>query len=122
MKVKISAGMAGLSDRGVQAAVVLVTVAAAGLACVGLAWSGLAATLLPQIQMPYMVSGAIGGIALAGTALAVLATHLERRSSAADRAQLEVIIRAATVITEDLPVALARRTTDRRGHDVEAQQ
>lgn len=98
-----------LSDRGVQAALVLLAVAAAGLAGLGLAWSGVAATLFPQLQMPFLVSGAIGGVALAGTAMAVLATHLERRSAATERAQLDAIIGTATYLTEDLQVALEAR-------------
>jgi hypothetical protein len=99
---------------------VLAAVAAAGLAGVGLAWSGAAATLLPQVQLPYLVSGAVGGIALAGAALAVLATHLERRSSAADRTQVDAVIRAAVAIAEDLPAALASKTADRREQRGEA--
>lgn len=98
--------MNALQDKGVQAALVLAAVALAGLVALGIAWSGVAATLLPEVQMPYLVSGAIGGVALAGTAMAVLGTHLERRNSAWDRAVLDDIIGMATAIAEDLPLAV----------------
>lgn len=95
-----------LSDRGVQAILVLVAAAAAGLAGLGIAWSGAAATLFPQIQMPYIVSGAFGGIAVTGTALAVLAIHVERRRCAAERAHMETLIASAAGISEDLIAAI----------------
>ena len=108
--IEVPTWVADLSDRGVQAAIVLALVAMAGFAGLGLAWSGVASTLLAPIQMPFIVSGAIGGVAIAGTALALLATHLERRSSASDRAQFEVIIEAATGIAEDLAGVAARES------------
>ena len=98
-----------LADRGIQAVLVLVAVAAAGLIGLGLAWSGVAATLDAQFQMPYLISGAIGGIAVAGTALAILGTHLERRRSAGDRADTETLIRVAAEIADTLPAALQER-------------
>ena len=98
-----------LADRGIQAALVLVAVAAAGLIGLGVAWSGVAATLEAQFQMPYLISGAIGGVAVAGTALAILGTHLERRRSAGDRADTENLIRVAAEIADTLPAVLQER-------------
>lgn len=97
------------ADKGLQAVMVLVAVAAAGLAGLGIAWDGVAATLFPQLQMPFIVSGGFGGIAIVGAALALLAVHLERRSAAGDRAQLETIISSAAVVAEELPTVLTRQ-------------
>lgn len=97
------------ADKGLQAVLVLVAVAVAGLAGLGIAWDGVAATLFPSLQMPFIVSGGFGGIAIVGTALSLLAVHLERRSSASDRAQLETIIGAAAAVADELPGALRRQ-------------
>lgn len=93
---------AALADRGVRAALVLVAVAAAGLAGLGLAWRGAAATLGVWVQMPFVVSGAVGGVALAGCFLALLGVHLERRAAARERLVLESAIASAAETAETL--------------------
>jgi len=98
-----------LADRGVQAALVLVAVAATGFAAVGLGWRGVANQRLLVVQLPYVVSGAIGGVALAGAALGLLAVHLERRQGATDRLVLDDAIRSARDLAEAMPAFLARR-------------
>jgi hypothetical protein len=111
VSIEVPGWVADLFDRGVQAGLVLVAGAAAGFAVLGLAWSGVAAKLFVSLQMPYVVSGAIGGIALAGTCLAVVAVHYERRTAAADRAELEDVLSIIGDIAEVLPGRLARRGT-----------
>lgn len=101
--------MMNWADKGLQAVLVLAAVAAAGLAGLGIAWNGVAATLFPQLQLPFIVSGGLGGVAVAGASLSLLATHLERRSSASDRARMEAIIAAATAVADELPAALGRQ-------------
>jgi hypothetical protein len=98
-----------VSDRGVQAALVLGAVAAAGLAALGLAWGGAAAQIYVGLQMPYVASGVLSGVALAGTCLGLLAVHLERRSQALDRLDLDRAVRVTAELADTLPRALARR-------------
>lgn len=92
-----------LADRGIQASLVLVAIAAAGLVGLGLAWRGGAATLGVYTQMPFVVSGGIGGVALTGAFLGLLAVHRERRAAATERLWLEAAIATATEIAEKLP-------------------
>jgi hypothetical protein len=99
-----------LADRGVRAALVLAAVAAAGLAGLGLAWRGAAATLGVWVQMPFVVSGAIGGAALAGCFLGLLGVHLERRAAASERSLLEAALASAAEISETLPTLLEARS------------
>jgi hypothetical protein len=100
-----------LSDRGVQAALIICAVAAAGFAGLGMAWHGASATLDVYTQMPFIVSGGFGGVALAGTFLGLLAVHTERRAAAVERLWLEDAIASATEISESLPAALQAKRT-----------
>lgn len=77
-----------LRDPRVSTTLVFAVLAVAGFALVGLAWRGAAATLFVVLQLPWVVSGAFGGIALLGLALAGLMTHLDRTEAAAERAAL----------------------------------
>lgn len=104
-----------LTDRGVQAALVFAAIAAAGFAGLGIAWHGASATLGVYNQMPFVVSGGIGGIALAGTFLGLLAVHSERRAAATDRLWLEDAISSATEIAETLPAAVSAKRANPTG-------
>ena len=83
---------AWLRDPGLRAVAVLVAVAVGGLAGLGLAWRGAAANLDVWVQVPFLVSGALGGVALTGTSLALLAIHLDRRAAAEERDLLDEAI------------------------------
>ena len=81
---------------------VVVTLAVAGAGFIGLwtAWSGLAAEIFVPFQVPYLVSGALGGLALAGFALGVLAIQSTRRAEATRRAEFERVVDAAVELLE----------------------
>ena len=100
-----------LADRGIQASMVFIAVAGAGMTGLGLAWSGVAATVGVYTQLPFLVSGAIGGVALAGASLGLLAVHSERRAAAADQLWLEEAIASASEIVETLPSTLEAGVT-----------
>lgn len=107
--IEVPSWVAQLFDRGVQAGLILLASAAAGFAVLGLAWSEVAAKLFVSLQMPFLVSGAIGGVAVAGASLAILAVHIERRQSADDRVVMDEVIGGLSDIVETLPVQLGRR-------------
>ena len=111
--IEVPGWFADLFDRGVQAGLVLVAAAAAGVAVLGLAWSGVAAKLVVSLQIPYVVSGAIGGLAVAGASLAILAVHMERRRSAEDRAELDDVIGVFGDVVDALPTVVAARRGSR---------
>jgi hypothetical protein len=73
-----------------------------GIASVGFAWRGVAASLVVAIQLPYAVSGAIGGIALVGFALGLIAIQATRRAEARERAELARFSRAAADLLAEL--------------------
>ena len=98
-----------LTDRGVQASLVLCALAAGGFAGLGLAWRGAAATLGVYVQLPFVVSGAVGGVALAGACAGILAVHVERRAAAVDRLWMDAAIASAAEIADALPAHLAAR-------------
>ena len=75
--------------------VVLTALVVAGLVGIGVAWRGLAASLIVAIQLPYLVSGAMGGIALIGFALALISIQATRRNEAVERAEMARFGRAA---------------------------
>jgi hypothetical protein len=80
--------------------VILVMVVVAGFVGVWTAWSGLAASLFVPFQLPYLVSGAMGGLALAGFGLGVLAIQSSRRAEASRRTDFERVIDAAVHLLE----------------------
>ena len=98
-----------LSDRGIQALIVLVAVAAGGFVAVGLAWSGVAARLDVGLQLPFVVSGAFGGVAVTAAFLAIAGTQLERRHAATERFLIDATIRDVAYIADRLPPVIARR-------------
>lgn len=103
VSIEVPAWVANLTDRGVRAGIALALVALAGLALIALAWSGVAARIYVPIQLPFVISGAFAGIALAGTSLALLAVHLERRAAATDRLALEQGIRTLAEVADRPP-------------------
>jgi hypothetical protein len=103
-------GLEFWSDRGHQAMVVLVAAAAAGFVALGLAWAGVAGRLYVGLQMPFVVSGAFGGVALAGASLTIAGIHYERRHNATERFHFDQMIREVTLVSESLPEAIPAAT------------
>jgi hypothetical protein len=105
--LEVPAWIMGLGDRANQSALVLVAAAAGGLAGLGIAWSGVAATLDVWRQVPFLASGALGGTAVTGVCLGLVAVQRERRSAAVDRLWLDAAIRSASDLADRVPIALA---------------
>ena len=82
-------------DPFVVSVVVLGVLVVAGLVGVAAAWKGAAASLVVAFQLPYIVSGAMGGLALVGFAGGLLMVQLRRREEAERRAELDRVVRAA---------------------------
>ena len=97
-----------LTDPGVRAALILLAVALAGFVGLGLGWAGLASKLFVALQLPFFISGVVGGVALAGAGLGLLAIHLERRAGATERLMLDDAVRDVAEFAELLR-AEARR-------------
>jgi hypothetical protein len=89
-----------IEDPGLRAGAVLFGAALAGFVALGIGWAGLASKLLVPLQLPFLVSGAIGGVALTGASLGLLAIHLERRATAVERAALDGVVRDAAELAE----------------------
>ena len=79
---------------------VLLLIVGAGFVGLWTAWSGLAAEIFVPFQVPFLVSGAMGGLALAGFGLGVLAIQSSRRAEATRRAEFERIIDASVRLLE----------------------
>jgi hypothetical protein len=99
---------APLRDPGVRAAAALALVAGSGFVVVALAWRGAAAQRYVSQQLPFVVSGAAGGLALSGAALAFLIIHLDRRAAAERRAAMDDVVRDVTAIAEAIRARRAR--------------
>lgn len=84
-----------LRDPRVSITLVLSSVVVAGFLLLAAAWRGIAATLFVVLQVPWLVSGAFAGVAVIGTGLALLMTHLSRAEAAAERAALAELQREA---------------------------
>ena len=84
-----------LRDPFVASVAVLVVLCLVGLVGVGVAWKGAAATLVVALQLPYIVSGAMGGLALLGFALGLVLVQTRRRNEARRRAEFDRVVRAA---------------------------
>lgn len=111
--IEVPAWLPSFADRGLQAAAILVAGAAAGFVAIGLGWAGAAARLYVSLQLPFVVSGVVGGVALTGSALAVLAIHLERRAQATDRQTLDVALLRVGELADRLPGVAAATLTRR---------
>lgn len=77
-----------LRDPRVSTTLVFSSLVIGGFALLALGWRGVAATLYVVLQLPWAVSGSFAGVAVIGTGLALLVTHLNRAEAAAERAQL----------------------------------
>ena len=86
---------ARLRDPRVSTIVVLVAVLSAGFVTMMLGWSGAAGLGFVAFQMPYIVSGALVGLALVGTALGLLSVHADRVEAAEERRLLAGLQREA---------------------------
>jgi hypothetical protein len=76
------------SDPWLVSVGVLAAAVATGFVAMVLAWRGAAARISVADQVPYVVSGAMGGLALVAFALAVLVVQVRRRTEALRRADL----------------------------------
>jgi hypothetical protein len=77
-----------LKDPRVSTTLALSAAVIAGFLLLVLGWHGVSATLFVALQLPWAVSGSFAGIAVIGSGLALLITHLGRAEAAAERAQL----------------------------------
>lgn len=84
-----------LADPFVVSVLVLGALAGAGLIGIAVGWKGAAASLIVSVQLPYIISGAIGGLALLGFSLGLLLIQARRRQEALRRAELDRVVRAA---------------------------
>jgi hypothetical protein len=84
-----------LRDPFAVSVIVLGVLAVTGLVGIGVGWRGAAAELDVAVQVPYIVSGAIGGLALLGFSLGLLLIQARRREEARRRADLQRVVRAA---------------------------
>jgi hypothetical protein len=84
-----------LKDPRVSTTVVLGATVVAGLALIVLGYRGAAATLLVPFQVPFLVSGAMAGLAVVGTALTLLRVHLDRVEAAEERRAIAELQRDA---------------------------
>lgn len=84
-----------LRDPRVSTTLVFAGLVIVGFALLVLGWRGVAATLFVVLQVPWAVSGSFAGVAVIGTGLALLVTHLNRAEAAAERAALAELQREA---------------------------
>ena len=84
-----------LRDPRVSTTLILGGLVVGGFFLLMLAWRGVAATLFVVLQLPWVTSGAFAGMAVIGTGLALLVTHLNRAEAAAERAELASLQRDA---------------------------
>ena len=84
-----------LRDPKVAIAIVLGGLVPVAFALLLLGYRGVAAEVNPAAETPYVVSGSIIGIALLGTALRLLAVHIDRVEAATERRQLAAVQRDA---------------------------
>jgi hypothetical protein len=84
-----------LRDPRVSTTLVLSSMVIAGFLLLVLGWHGVSATLFVVLQVPWAVSGSFAGVAVIGTGLALLITHLNRAEAASERAALAELQREA---------------------------
>lgn len=97
-----------LRDPKVSISLVLGVIVMMGFGLVWQGWRGAAATLFVRAQVPYLVSGAFIGIALIGSGLALLNTHLDRTEAAQERREVTDIQRGVLKLLAHAPEARAR--------------
>lgn len=103
--------MRPLSDPWVRSIVLAVALVVAGFVSLGAASVGASGAVSVAEQVPFVVSGGFGGIALAGTGLALLRVQGSRRAAAEDRAELAAVATQLGAIAEGIA---ARRPTPPR--------
>lgn len=94
-----------LRDPRASTSLVLAAAVVAGLVLLEQGWRGVAATLFVPFQLPYLVSGAVVGVAVLGSALGLLRVHLDRVEAAEERRrtaelQREVLHLLANVVSQ----------------------
>jgi hypothetical protein len=72
-----------------------VALVAAGFVAITLGWRGTARSLVVPLQTPYLISGALGAVALIGAGAMLLNTQWERLSDAEERREIGAMIDAA---------------------------
>lgn len=87
----------------------LVVGALVGVGALAAGWHGVAYTLLVGQQVPWLVSGAVVGLALIGTSLAVLALFLERRQLALRAQQTDELVQATARLAARIERAVSRQ-------------
>ena len=84
-----------LREPRIATTAVLVAALAGGFILVWLSYSAVASLGLVPFQLPYVVSGGFVGLALIGSALALLSIHIDRVEAAEERRQLAELQREA---------------------------
>ena len=107
-----------LRDPRVSINLILGLVCLAGLAALTAGWRGVAATVFVPTQVPFLLSGSVGGLAVIGAGLALLAVHLQRVEAAQEREAYAALQRDALRLLAVAPAArtaLAARRAAARG-------
>ena len=92
---------AQLRDPRVSIAGILLASLVGGFALIWLGYRSAAAAALVSLQLPFAVSGGLGGLALVGTAAALLSIHVDRVEAAEERRQLAALQRDALRMIRD---------------------
>jgi hypothetical protein len=90
-----------LRDPKVSTLAVLILTVIAGFAVILLGYQGVAADVLPPAETPYLVSGSLLGITVVGTALRLLAIHVDRVEAATELDQLASLQREVLAMLEE---------------------
>ncbi len=88
------------SDPYTMSMVAAGAVIASGFAAITLAWRGAAATALVPVQVAFVVSGAVGGLALISMGLGLLHVQNCRRIAAKERVEMNEVLVQATRVRE----------------------
>lgn len=70
----------------------------AGFVAIAVAWRGVARLATVAGQVPFLLSGAMGGVALVAFGLALVDIQLRRRTEAEDRAAFDRVLAAAAAL------------------------
>lgn len=74
---------------------VLCSLVLGGFVILILTWRGVAANVRVADQIPFLISGGVGGIAVIGVAIALLALQMRRLDEARRRAGYDELVRSA---------------------------